>query len=489
MLYTVIGKPGEGKSYWCVSQMYEKQQVNLANLKKNVEVYYENKSILADRGHDIDSNDEYTFKREINIKENGLIVAKIVDWTFQYNEFQEFEDEEQFEKYFELAMLYNDFIAHINQLYTITLATFLPVRQIYSDINGLKIEGVLPLPSLDWRETPDGSIMYIDECRKKPPYKFVSKTPSKDPIIIDMAEVRHYDKDVYLISQDAEDINNSLRQLVDKLYFIKRPSQKPQACSLYTFDKWLGRPRAAADSTKEPKPYVEYELIVYKKKYFKMYKSASSHTSMKFSLNWKIFGWILLTFGLMGIVAYGLNKVPIFGQFSDVFKQMVGLEKSPFEDVSKLGSSNIAEQQHSQPQQQSTTDNPVAASESTGSNATNDSNRQIEYKYDVRRPYDFEYDLTYQIHERPRLAGCIASRNTCSCYTQQATKIDMSQSDCKRYMSGDKPFDYFTKQQEQQRQHVQLQQTYTQKAGTQQATDFDREYFAKLEQAKQQGLI
>ena len=92
MLYTVIGKPGEGKSYWCVSQMYEKQQVNISNLKKNVEIYYENKTILADRGHDLESNEEYTFKREINVKENGLIVAKIVDWTFQYNELTEFEE-------------------------------------------------------------------------------------------------------------------------------------------------------------------------------------------------------------------------------------------------------------------------------------------------------------------------------------------------------------------------------------------------------------
>ncbi|KHF77291.1 phage-related protein [Acinetobacter sp. neg1] len=492
MLYTVIGKPGEGKSYWCVSQMYEKQQVNIANLKKNIEIYYENKTILADRGHDIDSSDEYTFKREINVKENDLIVAKIVDWTFQYNEFLEFEDEEQFEKYFELSMLYNDFIIHINELYKITLATFLPVRQIYSDINGLKIEGVLPLPSLDWRETPLGSIMYIDECRKKPPYKFDTKTPSKDPIIIDMAEVRHYDKDVYLISQDAEDINISLRQLVDKLYFIKRPSQKPQACSLYTFDKWLGRPRAGADSKRDPKPYVEHELIIYKKKYFAMYKSASSHTSVKFKLNWKIFGWILLTLSLMGVVAYGISSVPIFGQFSSTFKQMLGMEKSPFEDISKLGSGTKEPEQQqteSNPQNAQPTDSHPSASEPTGSSTTANASGQNEYKYDVRRPYDFEYDLTYQIQERPRLAGCIISKKTCSCYTQQATKIDMSQSDCKRYMSGDRPFDYFTKQQDLQRQQAQPQQVYAQKAGTQQASDFDREYFAKIEQAKQQGLI
>lgn len=483
MLYAVIGKPGEGKSYWCVSQMYEKQQTNLANLKTNIKTYYENKQILEDRGHDIDSDDEYTFQREINVKENGLLVAKLVDWTFQYKEFQEFEDEEQFEKYFELALLYNDFIEHINQLYKITLAKFLPVHQIYSDINGLKIDGILPLPSLDWRETPLGSIMYIDEVRKKPPYKYVTKTPSTDPIIIDMAEVRHYDKDVYLISQDAEDLNVSLRQLLDKLYFIKRPAQKPQACSLYVFDKFVGRPRAAADSQRDPKPYVEHQLIIYKKKYFKMYKSASSHTSVKWNLNWKVFAYAIFTLSLMAAAMYGANQIPIFAQFSDTFKQMSGSSPTSLTDIAKPKVTQQTTQSTTGTTTQ--TDHSQSASEVQ---ATSQDQEQTKYKYDINNPYDQNYEIYYEIQQRPRLAGCIISKRTCSCYTQQATKIDMSQNDCKRYMSGDKPFDYFTKEQE--RHQTQERPTASPVAtGQQQANDFDREYFAKMQQAKQEGLL
>ena len=278
-------------------------------------------------------------------------------------------------------------------------------------------------------------------------------------------------------------------QLVDKLYFIKRPSQKPQACSLYTFDKWLGRPRAAADSKRDPKPYVEYELIVYKKKYFKMYKSASSHTSVKFKINWKVFLWILLTLSLMTFVGYGLNKVPIFGQFSDTFKQMLGMKDSPLTGISPTGDKQQATQANPFNPSQQPTQQQNSESQETESKINTSDNSKTQYEYDVRRPYDFEYDLTYELQQRPRLAGCIASKNSCSCYTQQATKIDMSVNDCKRYISGDRPFDYFTKEQEQQRQQPQLQQNYTQKAGSQQASDFDREYFSKLQQAKQQGLI
>lgn len=484
MLYAVIGKPGEGKSYWCVSQMYEKQQLNIANIKTNVKTYYENKTILSDRGHDIDSDDEYTFKREINVKENGLLVAKIVDWTFNYNEFQEFEEEQQFENYFELAMLYNDFIDHINKLYNITLAKFLPVQQIYSDINGLKINGVLPLRSIDWRDTPLGSILYIDEIRKKPPYKYDGKNPSKDQIVIDMAEVRHYDKDVYLISQDAKDLNVSFHQLIDKLYFIKRPAQKPQACSLYVFDKYLSNPRAGADSNREPKPYIEHRLIVYKKKYFKMYKSASSHTSMKFNLNWKVFGWLLLLLFLIGFTLYGLNKIPFFGQLSNTFKSMTG-NGSSIQDIGKSaliqGGNSSVQNDH-----QAASSEPISAT-NVSSEQQNQTTEKIRYQYDVSKPYQQDFKIDYELNERPRLAGCIASKTTCTCYTQQATKIDMSRSDCKRYISGDRPFDYFTKQQQERRQDI--QQNQTQLTGQQQATDFDKEFIAKMQEAKKQGLI
>lgn len=120
--------------------------------------------------------------------------------------------------------------------------------------------------------------------------------------------------------------------------------------------------------------------------------------------------------------------------------------------------------------------------------ATSQDQEQTKYKYDINNPYNQNYEIYYEIQQRPRLAGCIISKRTCSCYTQQATKIDMSQSDCKRYMSGDKPFDYFTKEQE--RHQTQERPTASPVAtGQQQANDFDREYFAKMQQAKQEGLL
>lgn len=75
----------------------------------------------------------------------------------------------------------------------------------------------------------------------------------------------------------------------------------------------------------------------------------------------------------------------------------------------------------------------------------NMSNQPI--KYDVSKPYDVDTSqLDYQITEKPLLTGCILYEKQCKCYTQQATIIKMSYQDCKRYISGDRPFNYFRQQ-------------------------------------------
>lgn len=106
-------------------------------------------------------------------------------------------------------------------------------------------------------------------------------------------------------------------------------------------------------------------------------------------------------------------------------------------------------------------------------------------EYDITKPYQQDFQVSYQVVEKPRLAGCIASKSTCSCYTQQATKIELSQSDCRRYISGDRPFDYFTQQQQQN--HIPTTQPQMQQP--QDTKQFDAEYIAQMQEARKQGLI
>ncbi|NAR19659.1 zonular occludens toxin, partial [Acinetobacter haemolyticus] len=231
----------------------------------------------------------------------------------------------------------------------------------------------------------------------------------------------------------------------------------------------------------DPKKYIEHFVVLYKKKFQRMYVSASSHSSMKFNMSWKVFGYILLFIMIILITVVGITKIPIFSYAVDAFRQITGQETNALDQL-KTGVQPTDSQNPFEPiDQEHAASQPVVAKQQYTTNG----NQQ--YQYDVSRPYDFNPPVMYEIQQRPRLAGCIASKSTCSCYTQQATKIDMSQSDCRRYVSGDRPFDYFAKEQELQYSHVQAQ---TQPVMyNQSAEQFDAEYMARIQEARRQGLL
>lgn len=101
------------------------------------------------------------------------------------------------------------------------------IRQVYSDIEGLNIEGVLPAPD-DWRDVPDDSVIFYDEVHYRKEYEDLTGKPSQNPMIKDLTTHGHRNIDIYLITQAASRIERSIRGLVDCIsYYAKRPQQKP----------------------------------------------------------------------------------------------------------------------------------------------------------------------------------------------------------------------------------------------------------------------
>lgn len=455
MLYGIVAKPGEGKSYFAVTKIYGFQQTNIQNIKTNIPIYYENKRILEDRGV---LDKDFTFKYDIGNKE----FIK----TTNYSYYEQFEDEEQFEQYFEYFFFYNKYIEQIESELQIKLARLLPVHQIYSNINGLKISGVLPMPiDLDWRRTPWGSIHFIDEIRDFYPYNNKDgRKISTSGMILEMSKVRHTDKDVWLITQDAEDYNYSLRQLFDKLYFVKRPPSKMQACAVYVFDQYLSRPRAAADSTRDPKKYVDYFLVVYKKKYQRMYVSASSHTSMIKKINIKVFGYIFLFLLFATITVVGLMKIPIFEYFGTATKMMAGASKDdPLSLKSAAQNSSTQTVSSSTPTMadqlkieqdikncvdtmnmtlaQCTDLYDIKARELRNAElakTTQNENEKIVARYKVSDPFNYEYLEQQEQNANMRVfSGCLNN----VAYDNQGSIIhDAPQNLCKRLYAGDRPY-------------------------------------------------
>ena len=68
--------------------------------------------------------------------------------------------------------------------------------------------------------------------------------------------------------------------------------------------------------------------------------------------------------------------------------------------------------------------------------------------YDATKPYATVNETAYQATVQPVFSGCIKYNGKYVAYTQQGTKLDVSEADCKRLIDdGDRPFNYFAQTQ------------------------------------------
>ncbi|MBP4413442.1 zonula occludens toxin, partial [Acinetobacter baumannii] len=88
-----------------------------------------------------------------------------------------------------------------------------PARQIYCDIDGLRIPEVEPAPD-DWRDTPDGSIIIYDEVHMRKAYEYKGNQYSQDQMIKDLTIHGHFNKDIWLITQDPARIEKGIHKLI-----------------------------------------------------------------------------------------------------------------------------------------------------------------------------------------------------------------------------------------------------------------------------------
>lgn len=476
MNYLIVGKNGSGKSYFTVNMIKEFSDKNTVNLAANAIKFEKNNEILLDRDQkNLISQFSETIEK---LKLDNVKVYSSYESSQQLlndipDHFQSIEDGLNFDHYFKYHLIYNDFIKFVSSNSDLKLELLIPVHKLYADINGLKIEGVELSPE-DWRTSPLGSKIFYDEFQDRPEYLFEGNKPSKNPMILELSKIRHYDIDLYLITPDPDNLHKSLRKIVHVMYFVKRPHGNPNCCSIYSFDQFLSNPRAAADSKREPKKYVHYELLTYKKSIQRLYTSAANHSSMKFQIPWK---WIRNAFFIFigfSIIFVMLFKIPIFSTFIGAVKGMFGgdnvleqLKQAPSSektnsvqpqtssfkpDLTKVKA--CMEQFKWTEQQCLEAYNPdlVAEKNKQLEQSTGNNMEQIVFKYNASKPFDTEYQVNAQPTDFPKFSGCIKKNGRYVAYTQQGTILkDVSSSDCQRVIeNGDRPFDYFKQPQQQQ---------------------------------------
>lgn len=188
-------------------------------------------------------------------------------------------------------------------------------RLIFSNIDGLSVPGVHPMPDdLDWRNTPDGSLVVYDEAQQHEMFKNIGKGNSKEPIVSDMEVHRHTGHDLIFITQHPRLISSHIRSLIGEHINVHRPYGAPIA-SAYRWGVCEDNP-----NTKTAQNRAEASFKVpFKKEWFRFYKSATMHTH-KFRIPENLRNMFIFLLLIIAAVWFMFGKSTLFQ------KSQAGLE-------------------------------------------------------------------------------------------------------------------------------------------------------------------
>lgn len=180
-------------------------------------------------------------------------------------------------------------------------------RLIFSNIDGLKVDGVQPLKK-DWRDTPEGSVIIMDEAQRIWPSSGKTGISEKEDIRA-LDTHRHTGHDFILITQAPTLIDVTVRKFVGRHIHIYRGGGL-NLVSLRIKDEVMNvsDKRELRSATKE--------TWKHEKKYYDLYKSASIHTVKK-RIPKKIFIGIFVIILIFTGVAYGVSQLSFFNADDD----------------------------------------------------------------------------------------------------------------------------------------------------------------------------
>jgi len=247
-------------------------------------------------------------------------------------------------------------------------------RAIYSDIDGIQIDGVLPAPD-DWRECPDGSLVFYDECQQKFGPDGQGRSSRAD--IQEFETHRHRGFDIILITQHPKLLHAHIRRLVGRHYHVFR-MYGTQNAKIFSRDGQIDIDKPAQLNQQDS--YV----WTYPKQHFDKYKSATIHTHKKSFPKWmkrSLYGAI----AIIAIMSFLIPKaMPILS-----------------------GSTTI--------------------------NALDD-NRQEQADFAQSLPFDNAASSDVSFFGDP--VACISNSESCNCYSTDGRRMNILYLQCLKYTEG-----------------------------------------------------
>lgn len=170
-------------------------------------------------------------------------------------------------------------------------------RKIYSDITGLKMEGI-ELPPLDWRETPPRSLLVYDEAQFHKPFQPTRGLSAFD-YIQELTIHRKTGHEIWYITQDPKRLHNNILDMVEQHHHLDRP----YGAKLATIFKFRGVERITKSEAAKERAESK-TLFNYDKKLFDLYQSSQVDDGIKLRLPPKLIFFVMLPLLLLAFALY-----------------------------------------------------------------------------------------------------------------------------------------------------------------------------------------
>lgn len=355
-----------------------------------------------------------------------------------------------------------------------------PNRRIYTNIIGMNYPGVLTINStpekpFDWRDLPDGSIIFFDEAHEHPAFSAqdllgTARTDAekkRKAEILDIGDSLtlhgHFGFDIYLITQNPKLLREQVRAACS-VHYVMRRLWGLDVAMIYEFAEVQ---TYFANATR--KQALSVKRFRYPKNLYKYYVSSNVHNIQK-----RVPLLYMAFFAIpIAIFVLGYSKASQTGFFGLFPKDEVVQEK-PIEQPdyvmldAKQGQTPeqvLAEYKENfnpdiECRKAMNLDMPECVSwfdqlTKQQSSVLPDGQVFQAVVYDPDKPYDFEYKPQIQPQDFPRMSGVMTLANgRLMAIDQQGNYMsNVSQEDCKKWLSGYRPFNY-AKAPQQQNQYA-----------------------------------
>lgn len=365
-----------------------------------------------------------------------------------------------------------------------------PNRRIYTNIIGMNYPGVLTINStpekpFDWRDLPDGSIIFFDEAHEHPAFSAqdllgTARTDAekkRKSEILDIGDSLtlhgHFGFDIYLITQNPKLLREQVRAACS-VHYVMRRLWGLDVAMIYEFAEVQ---TYFANATR--KQALSVKRFRYPKNLYKYYVSSNVHNIQK-----RVPLLYMAFFAIpIAIFALGFSKASETGFFGLFPKDEVVQEK-PIEQPeyvmldAKQGQTPeqvLAEYKENfnpdiECRKAMNIDLPECISwfdqlTKQQSSVLPDGQVFQAVVYDPNKPYDFEYKPQIQPQDFPRMSGVMTlSNGRLMAIDQQGNYMsNVSQEDCRKWLSGYRPFNY-AKAPQQQNQYAYSQPEQSQRS-------------------------